>query len=179
MQIVEYALQSERNRVGRVLRRRDLVHGLGCERGVSQEPDSPVENNGGPHFSELVGQEERLKQRVHVARRALVFEPDVTGLLLRVVAAQGDEPHQFCRGASKAGERIVLVEVMPQHARLVFEHSHKRRDDGLVVLDDRFRPTFRDREEFAQFDKPRKAPILLLIRETVVRLCVFAVAKKV
>lgn len=46
------------------------------------------------HFSELVGEEERLEERVHVARRALVLEPDVSSHLLRVVAASVDEPRQ-------------------------------------------------------------------------------------
>ena len=66
----------------------------GCEEGrqLGRSSDSSMENNGAPYFSELIGQEQRLKQRVHVARRALVLEPDVTRLLLRIVAAQGDEP---------------------------------------------------------------------------------------
>lgn len=63
------------------------------------------------------------------------------------------------------------MEVVPEDAGLVLQDPHKRRDDRLVVLDYGLGPPLRHREELAQFDESREAPVLLLVREPVVRLC--------
>lgn len=63
------------------------------------------------------------------------------------------------------------MEIVPQHSSRILQYPHERRDDSLVVLDDRFRPAVRDREQFPQLDESRESPVLLLVRESVVSLC--------
>lgn len=98
------------------------------------------------HFAELVGEEQGLEERVHVASRALVLQADVASLLLRVVAVQPTPKEASfvslsCLSARKREEAWkhchALVEVVPEHASLVLQNANERRDDRLVILNDR------------------------------------------
>ena len=63
-----------------------------------------------------------------------------------------------------------LLEVVPEHARRILEHAHERRHDRLVALNDRLGPLIRRREELAQLDEAREAPVALVVVEAVMRL---------
>lgn len=61
-----------------------------------------------------------------------------------------------------------LDKVVPQHARRVLEHSHKRRHVNLVLLYRRYRLTLLNGLQLPQISKAGESPIALFGDESVV-----------
>jgi hypothetical protein len=109
----------------------------------------------------------------------LIFESDVASLLLRVVAVKDAEiehrreraGREQAAGDGEGEKENALVEVVPQHACGILQHPHVRRNDRLIVLNNRLCPSLGNREKLAKLDEAGKSPILLLVGETVVCLC--------
>lgn len=75
--MVEYSLKSKREGFGwGILIGRYLVYSL-CE--LAKAARGRVRQT---HFSEIVGAEERLEKRVHVACGSLILQPNISSLLL-------------------------------------------------------------------------------------------------